>query len=255
MPFFVIKSLISFALLLCALGAAAAMFEIFGRTDKPRSVDRLKRLHRIAGGLYVLTFLALSVLCISYLARDHSELSPRVTFHVVLALAILALFMLKVSYTRLYRQFYNQAKAIGVVMTVATFVMVFLSGGYYLVASDFGAHRPAPPEGQSAHGSPPSPSVEGSPRSAHAPDPGRSARGKLLFEEKCGFCHDAHGTRVVVGPGLKGLLRAPALPASKAPATLENVRRQLKKPSGRMPSFEHLSEEEISDLLAFLSTL
>jgi mono/diheme cytochrome c family protein len=81
------------------------------------------------------------------------------------------------------------------------------------------------------------------------------ARGMVLFKAKCGFCHNAYNTETIVGPGLKSILSNPELPASRRPATPENIRGQLKRPFGKMPSFDYLSEGEVEDIMAFLSTL
>jgi cytochrome c2 len=80
-------------------------------------------------------------------------------------------------------------------------------------------------------------------------------QGKTLFDAKCGICHDAYSTQTIVGPGLKGVLKNPRLPVSERPSTPENIRSQLKTPFNRMPSFDYLSEEEITDIIAFLNTL
>ena len=81
------------------------------------------------------------------------------------------------------------------------------------------------------------------------------ARGRNIFDSKCRFCHDAYSTETLSGPGLKGILKKGRLPVSNRPSTPENIIRQLKKPVDRMPAFEYLSEDEISDILAFLYTL
>jgi len=86
-------------------------------------------------------------------------------------------------------------------------------------------------------------------------DPESAARGKVLFYAKCKFCHNAYSTETIVGPGLEGVLRHQRLPVSGRPATFDNVRRQLRRPFNRMPSFAYLSEEEVNDLIAFLNTL
>ena len=80
-------------------------------------------------------------------------------------------------------------------------------------------------------------------------------KGKDLFDAKCKFCHSAFSTETLVGQGLKGILKKNKLPASRRPATAENIIRQFKKPFSRMPSFEYLTDEEIADLIAFLNTL
>jgi len=86
-------------------------------------------------------------------------------------------------------------------------------------------------------------------------DPESIGRGKNLFEAKCNFCHHTNSTETIVGPGLKGILKKRNLPVSKWPATPKNVIRQLKQPFDRMPSFEYLTDKEISDIMAFLNTL
>jgi hypothetical protein len=81
------------------------------------------------------------------------------------------------------------------------------------------------------------------------------ARGKILFDAKCKFCHNAYNTGTIVGPGLQGILKNPELPVSRRPAASDNIRRQLRQPFSRMPSFEYLSKEEVEDIIAFLNTL
>jgi hypothetical protein len=54
---------------------------------------------------------------------------------------------------------------------------------------------------------------------------------------------------------LKGILKNPELPLSRRPATPDNIRDQLRKPFGRMPSFDYLREEEVDDIIAYLITL
>jgi hypothetical protein len=75
------------------------------------------------------------------------------------------------------------------------------------------------------------------------------------IDTKCSFCHDAYSTNTIVGPGLKGVLKNPSLPVGGRPATPENIRKQLRQPFNRMPSFEYLSEKEVGDILAFLNTI
>jgi len=86
-------------------------------------------------------------------------------------------------------------------------------------------------------------------------DPESIGKGKNLFDAKCKFCHSAFSTETLVGPGLKGILTRNKLPVSNRPANVENIIRQFKKPFNRMPSFEYLTDEEVSDLIAFLNTL
>jgi cytochrome c2 len=79
--------------------------------------------------------------------------------------------------------------------------------------------------------------------------------GKTLFTLKCEYCHDAYSTMKLVGPGLKGILKNPVLPASKNPATTENIAKQMRHPHTNMPSFAYLSDDDVQNIIAFLNTL
>ena len=79
--------------------------------------------------------------------------------------------------------------------------------------------------------------------------------GRTLFDSKCSFCHFADSEKASMGPGLKGILTKESLPSSGRPATPENILEQFKTPVGTMPAFTTLSDQELSDLLAYLETL
>ncbi|MEW5744958.1 MAG: cytochrome c [Nitrospirota bacterium] len=80
-------------------------------------------------------------------------------------------------------------------------------------------------------------------------------QGKALYDKLCIGCHDPKSARGDMAPGHKGILKNPTLPVSKRPATPENVVRQLRDPFSDMPSFAHLKDEQVQDLLAYLNTL
>lgn len=86
-------------------------------------------------------------------------------------------------------------------------------------------------------------------------DAGSIARGKNLFQSQCVLCHATNSTETVVGPGMKGILKKAVLPVSKRPATPENIAGQMKQPYRDMPSFPHLSDDEIDDIISYLNTL
>ncbi|MBI4698709.1 MAG: cytochrome c [Nitrospirae bacterium] len=92
-------------------------------------------------------------------------------------------------------------------------------------------------------------------KAAPAADEKSIEAGKALFVEKCKTCHDAYSTREIVGPGLLGILKNPVLPESGKPATPENIKNQIKHPSKDMPPFPDLTDDQIDDIVAFLSTL
>jgi mono/diheme cytochrome c family protein len=150
-------------------------------------------------------------------------------------MALAALYLLKLAIARRYRQYLRYAAPLG--LTIATLMLVVYVGsaGYYVLHTAL-AGRPLPSESPSG-------------LSAEAD------RGRTIFAELCSDCHYADRDSRKIGPGLKGLLKRPALPESGRPATPENVLSQLKKPLRTMPSFARLSEGELTDLLAYLQTI
>lgn len=257
MTIFFIKSLLSLLLLLCAGLSMYTMFEIFGRGPSVASAEKLKKLHKASGYVYVLLFVLVAYLCIGFMTASKAEPSPRATLHIALAWSLIALFIMKVLFVRVYHQFYGQARTIGIVMGVMSFVLVGITGGYYLAVSGFGKDRTID---KSAYYELKGPllRVVGTGASRFAAirtDHLSIGRGRTLFLSRCASCHDPLSTNTIVGPGLKGLLKNPTLPVSKNPATAESVRFQLRQPKGRMPSFAYLSEDEMNDLIAYLNTL
>jgi mono/diheme cytochrome c family protein/uncharacterized membrane protein YobD (UPF0266 family) len=249
-PIFLVKSFLSIAILLSALFAMYTMFEVFGRTEGKRDINRLKRLHRANGVFFVALYAVIAYFCLDYLLRTKAEPSPRAALHGVLALSVILLLAVKVAYVRVYRAYYNHAKTLGLLVALLALGMVATSAGYYLLVTRFGTEPPG---------------REAKPLEAVAPavperivvrtDAGSIEAGKALYMEKCFLCHDPYGTETVIGPGHKGILRRDRLPVSHRLATPENVARQLRNPYDKMPSFSYLTEEQVEELIAFLNTL
>lgn len=159
---------------------------------------------------------------------------------------------------KMHRRFYENVKVIGLIMALMTFGSVGTSAGYYLLVSEFGTEASFDTIMQYkkqlalASGVDKEETVQ---KITIKSDPESIGRGKNIFDAKCKFCHYANSTETIVGPGLKGIMRNRRLPVSKLPASSENVIRQLKQPFNRMPSFEYLTDDEISDIMAYLNTL
>ena len=244
-------------MMLGAIIAMFTMFEIFGRDTAQYKVTTLKVLHRVNGVIYLILFLYIAYHCIDFIISTKGELSSRATFHSLCALLIIVLFSVKIAFIKIYKQFYAQARTLGLVMALTTFGMVGTSGIYYLLVSGFGKHE-IQNSVISAQMEVPTKILlnkDGLPKIALRSDPESIRNGKKLFEKSCSFCHNPNSVTISVGPGLKGLLSNPTLPVSKRPATPENIAAQLKNPYKDMPSFENLQEEDIVHLIAFLNTL
>ena len=136
-PFFY-KSILSLFMIPAAIVAMFTMFEIFGRDTIKYKVPGLKLAHRINGIIYSILFFYLTYLCLDFLMATKVELSSRVTFHSVFSLTIITLLAVKLTFIRVYKKFYGQARVLGLVIALTTCGMVGTSGIYYLLVSEFG---------------------------------------------------------------------------------------------------------------------
>src|SRR6267143_1662533 len=83
---------------------------------------------------------------------------------------------------------------------------------------------------------------------------GDAEKGKEVFEQ-CGVCHNADSTEKKMGPGLKGLFKQAKMVNGKAP-TEENVKAKINEGGNGMPAYaDMLTDQEKTDLLAYLKTL
>ncbi len=249
MSIFMVKSILSILLIFLSIIALFTMFEILGRPEGKYNIEELKKIHRINGKLYFLLYIIISYLCINFIVDTKSELNPRSTFHTVFAFSILMLFLLKISYLKIYRQFYSQVKILGLLIVIFTFLSFATSGGYFLL-KQIGLNKTSitsPLENRE--------DIKLSKNITLKCDAKSIKKGRLIFETKCIFCHDYSTEKILVGPGLKGILKNEFLPTSRKKATPETIAGQLIQPYKDMPSFSYLKKEEIEDIIAFLNTV
>jgi mono/diheme cytochrome c family protein len=81
----------------------------------------------------------------------------------------------------------------------------------------------------------------------------QEARGAAVFQAKCARCHYPTSTHSLHGPGLRALTKLKAMP-SGAPPTDERLTEVILHGRQMMPATP-LSDDELSDLLAYLHTL
>lgn len=257
MYIFFLKSLLALVISVIVIVSMFTMFEIFGRSNKKFDIQKLKKYHRISGILYTMIFIVVSYFCLDFIVSTKAELTPRSTLHSLLALTILVLFVLKLLYTRIYKNYYERVKVLGLLIALITFGLVGSSAGYYLLVTEFGTDisfdKIIQYKKQLTLAK--DKKLRNTEKIVIETDPESIGRGKNLFDEKCRFCHVTNSTETIVGPGLKGILKKDKLPVSGRPATPENIIRQFNKPVNRMPSFEYLTDSEVSDILAYLNTL
>jgi mono/diheme cytochrome c family protein len=79
--------------------------------------------------------------------------------------------------------------------------------------------------------------------------------GKQVFDNTCASCHYADSEQGLQGPGLRGLFRKPYLPSGRV-ANDARVTGVIMRGWAMMPPVGNsLSDQQLSDLLAYLHTL
>ena len=79
------------------------------------------------------------------------------------------------------------------------------------------------------------------------------ARGAQVFQQKCARCHYPTTTHGLHGPGLQALTKVKSMP-SGMPPTDERMTQVILQGRQMMPATP-LSDDQLSDLLAYLHTL
>jgi len=253
MPLFLYKSILTIPLFVLMLVALFTMFEIYGRPEKRFDPKVMKAVHRVNGLLFLALFLYLVFVCLQFVVDTRTDMAPRATFHAVFATAALALIIFKIFVVHLYKGFYAKLPATGMLVALFTFLAMATSAGYYLSVTSFGKERRVADVMEKRAPSP----AEKKDMSALAPktDLESISTGKKLYQTKCAACHKTDTTHMLVGPGMKNILKGKELPSSKRPATSQAIIEQLRNPYLLMPSFSYLTDDEITNLVAYLNTL
>jgi mono/diheme cytochrome c family protein len=83
-----------------------------------------------------------------------------------------------------------------------------------------------------------------------------AARGKDIFEKKCGICHYADSDAKKIGPGLKGLSKRGTFSVNNNKVTDETLKTWIENGDTLMPPFKDVLEPpQIKDIIAYVKTL
>lgn len=94
------------------------------------------------------------------------------------------------------------------------------------------------------------------PKKAAASKAGSATKGKEVFDQKCGICHNADSDQKKVGPGLKGLFKRGTFTVNNSKVTEEHLKTWIENGDTLMPGFkEVLDEQQIRDVIAYVKTL
>jgi mono/diheme cytochrome c family protein len=83
-----------------------------------------------------------------------------------------------------------------------------------------------------------------------------AARGKDVFDKKCGICHYADNDQKKIGPGLKGISKRGTFTVNNNKVTDESLRTWIENGDTLMPPFKDVLEPaQIKDVIAYVKTL
>jgi len=83
-----------------------------------------------------------------------------------------------------------------------------------------------------------------------------AARGKEIFDKKCGICHYADNDQKKIGPGLKGLSKRGTFTVNNNKVTDESLKTWIENGDTLMPPFKDVLEPaQIKDVIAYVKTL
>ena len=128
---YVIKTLLAVLLLAAGTTAFLSMMARFGRPGDEARSERLRRLHKKAGWIYVALVAPLAVFGAGFLVELQDGLTVRAAFHFVLAVALLAVLLLKVLVVKTYRQQLRFAPSLGMTLFAVTLVVFLVTAGYF----------------------------------------------------------------------------------------------------------------------------
>jgi ferredoxin-NADP reductase/mono/diheme cytochrome c family protein len=119
------------------LGIAAVwlIFDASRRTHSAARRDGIIRAHRIAGYLFITLFCLMVWLMLLRTGGSAEELPVRSLFHIVMALVLVPLLLVKVLVARYYKSFTAVLVPLGLMIFTLAFVLVGSSAGPYLLQS------------------------------------------------------------------------------------------------------------------------
>jgi hypothetical protein len=127
-----IKTILAVLLLAAGLVAFLSMMARFGRPGDEARSERLRKVHKAAGYVFIALIVPLAVFGADFLAEMADGLSTRGTFHFVLAMTLVAVLLLKFLVVKTYRQLLRYASTLGLTIFALTLVIFLITAGYIL---------------------------------------------------------------------------------------------------------------------------
>ncbi len=133
-----IKTVLAVLLLGTALVSFLSMMARFGRPGDEARAERLRKVHKKAGYVFIALIVPLAVFGAGFLAGMGDGLSTRGTFHFVLAMGLLAVLALKFLVVKTHRQLLRYATSLGMTLLALTLVIFLITAGYFVLQTAAG---------------------------------------------------------------------------------------------------------------------
>ncbi|MGA1791343.1 MAG: hypothetical protein ACMUIM_07650 [bacterium] len=162
------STIISIVFLFVGAFTVYVMMSIMG-AHQPAKPELYRKMHRIAGWIYVILFIAMLLFMLGKLEKYWEEPPSRITLHISLALILFLLLFLKVIIPRFFPRLGKNLFLIGFSVYLISFTLVGLTAGYFIIRRS-----------------------KQLPYISHAELPERMLDerfGKELFITKCSTCH------------------------------------------------------------------
>lgn len=133
-----VKTIFAACFLAAGTGAFLAMMAAMGKTERPGGGAKLRKAHRVLGWTYVALLVPLAYLGLDFVKEMGDGMSTRGVFHLVLAVTLVALVLLKVLVVRAFRGFLKHAPVLGMALFALTLTVFLITAGFFLLQKPAG---------------------------------------------------------------------------------------------------------------------
>jgi cytochrome bd-type quinol oxidase subunit 2 len=130
-----LSSALGIVFVLLGIAAVWLIFDASRRTHSATARERIIRAHRIFGYLFIGLFCWMVFLMVLRTGAAADELPVRSTLHILMALVLVPLLLVKILVARYYKSFTAVLVPLGLMIFTLAFVLVGSSAGPYLLRS------------------------------------------------------------------------------------------------------------------------
>jgi len=125
----------SIGVLYLFIGALAVwiMLEIQGNPKKGTRLKTLTRTHRVLGYLFIFIYAIMCIFMIIKVYGYREEFSPRATIHIVLAIFLTPMILLKLGIVKRFKRLFPYLPVLGSLIFATAFVLNGITAGYYFL--------------------------------------------------------------------------------------------------------------------------